>query len=215
MTGPSVLAGKRDAVRADLARVAIDLFTRHSFESVTVEDIARAAGISARTFFRYFPSKDDIVLDLVVRLQDRLIAAFADRPAQEGVVGALHRAYVATATVPRKDRARVLQVGRILVSSPGLRAASYGQPWANRAPIVALAAQRMGTSPADPRPRIITAAMAAVATTEWHAWVDDGETSDPAKRIDAALTALEEGLHALDARTVTENPLLNPYRRSR
>ena len=200
MTGPSVLAGKRDAVRAGLARVAIDLFARDGFEAVTVEEIARAAGISPRTFFRYFPTKDDIVLELGSHLQDRLLTAFAERPEREGAVEALHRAYVATSTVPAGDRARVLRVGRVLVSSPALRSASYGRPWASGAPIVAAVAERMGTSPADSRPRIIAAAMAAVATTEWHAWVDDGGTGDPAIRIDAALTALEEGLRALAAR---------------
>ena len=204
MTGPSVLAGKRDAVRAGLARVAIDLFARRGFEAVTIDEIAQAAGISARTFFRYFPAKEDIVLDLGDRLQARLLAALAERPAREGAVEALHRAYVATSTVPPGERDRVLQVGRVLASSPALRSASYGRPWANGAPIVAQVAVRMEAGLADPRPRIIAAAMAAVATTEWHAWVDDGGTGDPAERIDAALRALEGGLRALEAGDTTE-----------
>jgi AcrR family transcriptional regulator len=200
MTGPSVLARKRDAVRDGLARVAIDLFARHGFEAVTVEEIAKAAGISPRTFFRYFPSKEDIVLELGSRLQDRLLAVFAERPEHEGAVEALHRAYVATSTVPGEERERVLRIGRVLTSSPTLRSASHGRPWVNGAPIVAQVAERMGAGPLDPRPRIIAAAMAAVATTEWHAWVDDEGTGDPAERIDAALTALEEGLRAVEAR---------------
>ncbi len=206
MTEPSVLAGKRDAVRTGLARVAVDLFARHGFEAVTTEEIARAAGISPRTFFRYFPSKEDIVLDLGSRLQGRLLAAFTERPEHEGAVEALHRAYVATSTVLSEDRSRVLQIGRVLTSSPALRSASYGRPWANGAPLVARLAERMGTSPVDPRPRIIAAAMAAVATTEWHAWVDDGGAGDPSERIDAALTALQNGLRGLDAGNAAESP---------
>ena len=210
MTEPSVLAGKRDAVRAGLARIAMDLFARQGFEAVTIDEIAKGAGISARTFFRYFPTKEDIVLELGTRLQDRLLAALAQRPAQEGAVEALRRAYVTTSTVPSEERARVLRIGRVLASSPALRSASYGRPWANGAPLVAGVAERMGAGPADPRPRIIAAAMAAVATTEWHAWVDDGGTGDPAGRIDAALEALEGGLRALEAGDVTED-----HRRSR
>jgi AcrR family transcriptional regulator len=200
----SVLARKRDVVRDGLARVAIDLFARDGFEAVTIEEIARAAGISPRTFFRYFRSKDDIVLELASRLQDRLLSAFEERPPREGAVEALRRAYVVTSTVSPADRDRVLQVGGILSSSPALRSASYGRPWADGAPIVDRVAERMGTRPPDPRPRIIVAAMAAVATTEWHAWVDDGGTGDPAERIDAALEALESGLGALEARTSFE-----------
>jgi AcrR family transcriptional regulator len=206
VTAPSVLARKRDVVRAELARVAIDLFARNGFEAVTIEEIARAAGISPRTFFRYFPSKDDIVLELASRLQDRLLAAFEARPEHEGAVEALRRAYVATSTVAPADRDRVLQIGRILGSSPALRSASYGRPWADGAPLVGRVAARMAAGPPDPRPRIIVAAMAAVATTEWHAWVDDGGTGDPAERIDTALGALERGLAALETRAQAERP---------
>ncbi len=197
--GSSVLAGKRDAVRAGLAGIAIDLFAQRGFDAVTTDEIARAAGISPRTFFRYYPSKDEIVLELGSRLHDRLLAAFDQRPSGEGTVEALRRAYVATSTVLTEDRERVLRIGRVLASSPALRAASSGRPWADGTPLVERVAARMGTAPADPRPRVIAAAMAAVATAEWHAWVDDGGTGDPAERIEAALTALEEGLRTLDA----------------
>jgi TetR/AcrR family transcriptional regulator, regulator of mycofactocin system len=197
MSGRSVLLSKRDAVRAGLARVAIDLFARHGFEAVTIEEIARAAGISPRTFFRYFPSKDDIVLELASRLHDRLLAEFEERPEHESAVEALRRAYVVTSTVAPGERDRVLRVGRILTASPALRSASYGRPWADGAPIVGRVAERMGARAPDPRPRIIVAAMAAVATTEWQAWVDDGGIGDPAERIDAALAMLETGLGGL------------------
>jgi AcrR family transcriptional regulator len=200
MSGRSVLAGKRDAVRAGLARVAIDLFARDGFEAVTIEEIARAAGISARTFFRYFPSKDDIVLELASRLHDRLLFAFDERPEHESTVEALRRAYVVTSTVAPDDRDRVLRVGRILSASPALRSASYGRTWADGAPIVGRVAERMGARGPDPRPRIIVAAMAAVATTEWQAWVDDGGIGDPAERIDTALAMLENGLGGLGTR---------------
>lgn len=200
MKAPSVLASKRDAVRAGLARVAIDLFARDGFEAVTIEEIARAAGISPRTFFRYFPSKDDIVLELASRLHDRLLNAFEERPEHETAVEALHRAYLVTSTVTPEDRDRVLRVGRILSASPALRSASYGRPWADGAPIVGRLAERMGADARDPRPRVIVAAMAAVATTEWHAWVDDGGIGDPAQRIDAALAMLEVGLGGLGTR---------------
>jgi TetR/AcrR family transcriptional regulator, regulator of mycofactocin system len=196
----SVLARKRDVVRDGLARVAIDLFARDGFEAVTVEEIARAAGISPRTFFRYFPSKDEIVLALASRLHDRLLTAFEERPEHEGAVEALRRAYIVTSTVTPADRDRVLRVGRILTCSPALRSGSYGRPWRDGAPIVERVAERMDARPPDPRPRIIVAAMAAVATTEWHAWVDDGGTGDPAERIDAALETLEGGLGALETR---------------
>jgi AcrR family transcriptional regulator len=206
MSEPSVLTRKRDVVRDGLARIAIDLFAKRGFEAVTTEEIAKAAGISPRTFFRYFPSKDDIVLELGARLHDRLLAAFAERPEHEGAVEALRRAYVATSTIPEAERGRLLQVGRVLNSSPALRSASFGRPWVNGAPIVARVAERMGVPPGDPRPRVIAAAMTAVATAEWHAWVDDGGPGNPAERIDTALAALAAGLSALAGAAGPANP---------
>ncbi len=46
--------------RADLGQVAFDLFDQQRFERTTIDDIASAAGIGRRTFFRYFPSKNDV-----------------------------------------------------------------------------------------------------------------------------------------------------------
>jgi len=57
----AVQAGRRRMTsRADLEQVAFDLFERQGFERTTIDDIARAAGIGRRTFFRYFPSKNDV-----------------------------------------------------------------------------------------------------------------------------------------------------------
>src|SRR5262252_10892938 len=55
-------AGRRRVTsRAELEHAAFDLFGRQGFERTTVDDIAAAAGIGRRTFFRYFPSKNDVV----------------------------------------------------------------------------------------------------------------------------------------------------------
>ena len=68
---PSVLSQKREVVHSSLARIALDLFADFGFDRVTVEEIASAAGISSRTFFRYFTSKEEIVLELLSHLSDQ------------------------------------------------------------------------------------------------------------------------------------------------
>jgi AcrR family transcriptional regulator len=197
-TSTSVLARKRDVVRAGIARVAIELFAAQGFDAVTVEEIARAAGVSSRTFFRYFSSKDDVIWAYVTVLHERVAAAFDGRPVQEGAVEALRQAYGSTSRVPRHRRAQVLQVGRILASSEVLRQASYGRTWAAEASLVARVADRMGVSVRDPRPRVIVAAMDAVATAEWHAWVDEGGTGDPSRRVVTVLGLLDSGLSTIE-----------------
>ena len=54
------LGRKRVTSRAELEHVAFELFERQGFDGTTIDDIAPAAGIGRRTFFRYFPSKNDI-----------------------------------------------------------------------------------------------------------------------------------------------------------
>jgi AcrR family transcriptional regulator len=104
----------------------------------------RDAGIARRTFFRYFASKDDVVLQFRRLLDDRLVETLAHRPAGEGAVTALREAFVATPTVRTEpDRAVALQHGRILADAPDLRARSgYRGVEPNR--IVPQLAERMG-----------------------------------------------------------------------
>jgi len=180
-------------VRSSLANIALDLFADFGFDRVTVEEIASAGGISSRTFFRYFASKEEIVLELLSHLSDRLTEACEGRPADEGPIEALRNAYGITSAVAAEDRPRILQVGRILTASPPLPQASYGRPLAGGGRLVANVAARLGVGSSDPRPRILVAAMTAVAVAEWNAWVDEDGRGDPSERIVAALDVLERG----------------------
>lgn len=67
-------ARTRDAVRAQLADLAIELFAEHGYDETTVDDIAVAAGVSKRSFFRYFPTKDDVVFHDLDEIAERVAA---------------------------------------------------------------------------------------------------------------------------------------------
>jgi AcrR family transcriptional regulator len=200
MQAEPLLQRRRRLVRAELGTVAIELFAEHGFDAVTVGDIASAAGISERTFFRYFATKDEVVLDYERRLHERLVHALRARPPAEGPVTALTNAYKATSHVPVEDRARVVQLGRILAAAPTLRAAAHGEQTVPNDALTELVAARMGLHTGDRRPRTVVAAITSVAAAEWTAWVDDGGDGDPAERIGDAIALVEAGLAALDRR---------------
>src|ERR1700737_2370781 len=63
---------KRRAVRGELSEVALRLLTDRGFDSVTIDEIAAAAGVSRRTFFRYFSSKEDVVFPFLAQGATRL-----------------------------------------------------------------------------------------------------------------------------------------------
>jgi AcrR family transcriptional regulator len=200
VTQPETMAARRRRlVRTDLARVAIGLFAERGFDAVTVDDIAAAAGISGRTFFRYFATKDEVVLDYGRHLRERLLTALDDRPPAEGAVTALRNAFLSTSRVSVEDRARFVQIGRILQAAPGLRDLAEAARGTGDEPLVERVAARMGVDPRrDAAPRTIVAAMTAVAGREWRAWVEDGGEGDPAERIAAGLALVERGFASLD-----------------
>ena len=194
---------RRDLIARDIRRIALTLFAERDFAAVSVQDIADAAGMSARTFFRYFASKDDILLDYERHLQARLQAALHARPAREGAVTALRNAYIATSTVAPEEHDAVVARARMLAAVPALRARAHGERAQGSREVAILLANRMAldANPAaavDQRPLVIAAAMSAAAITAWDCWLEAGATDDPSGDIAAALDLLVRGLADFD-----------------
>jgi AcrR family transcriptional regulator len=84
---------KKAATRRDLLRSAARMFAERGYQETTVKDIAAAAGVTERTFFRYFPSKEDLVfaelLDFVPLLKQEIARRPADEPPYTAVLGGL------------------------------------------------------------------------------------------------------------------------------
>jgi AcrR family transcriptional regulator len=111
----------RQAVRAELSRCAMDLFAADGYESTTVAQVARAAGMSERSFFRYFGSKEELALASQEQIGRLLAETLAERPAAEPPWLALRRAFdpIVAAIDDSDGRARRL-VG-MLHGAPELR----------------------------------------------------------------------------------------------
>lgn len=81
MTQDDLKSRKLQLVRDSINDAAVELFAAKGFSETTVEEIAKAAGVSRRTFFRYFTSKDDLLSQAVLALGTSLSAAIATSPA--------------------------------------------------------------------------------------------------------------------------------------
>ncbi|GAB7006033.1 TetR family transcriptional regulator [Nocardioides sp. AN3] len=130
----------REAVRAEVQRQAWLLFAEHGFEATTVDRIAAASGMSRRTFFRYFASKDDLVLSRMVESGTELVSHLAARPAEESPWAALRGAFqvIVERQVANAERSRRLQL--LLRDEPAVRATV--EEWRRRwtaliAPVIA------------------------------------------------------------------------------
>ncbi|MGW7107420.1 TetR/AcrR family transcriptional regulator [Streptomyces xanthophaeus] len=123
---------KKLRTRRQLAATALELFLERGFDAVSVADVAAAAEVSKPTLFRYFPSKEDLVLDRFADHQDEAARIVRERPAGQGPVQALHAHFLA-ALAERDpitglcDHPNVLAFQRLLYStaSLGSRMAHY------------------------------------------------------------------------------------------
>src|SRR6266705_2863077 len=92
-TGVTLRDRARDAIRDEVLTRAWLLFAEQGFAATTIEQVAEAAGMSRRTFFRYFSGKDELVAARLLASGDQLAAALAARPRSEPAWQALRSAF--------------------------------------------------------------------------------------------------------------------------
>ncbi|MBV9857215.1 MAG: mycofactocin system transcriptional regulator [Streptosporangiaceae bacterium] len=193
--------GRRRATsRVELEHVAFGLFAEKGFERTTVDDIAAAAGIGRRTFFRYFPSKNDIpwgAFELELeRMRVRLKACPREVPLMDAIRLALvdfNR--VESAQIPwhRRRMELILRVPALVAHST-LRFAAW------RAVVAEFAAERTGQRPDALAPQAIAHAVLGVAVAAYERWLDDSG-ADLGVLLDSAVrelgAAFADGWHSV------------------
>ena len=187
---------KKARTRAAIREHALRLFREQGYDATTVDQIAEAADVSPSTFFRYFPTKEDVVLqddfDILA------IGSFLEQPPELSLVGAFRAAAKETmASASETELAGLRDTTALIMTVPELRARAMDEYSRTINVIASAAAQRTGRSLDDPA--ILTAAGAIVgvimaATLPWQGLADGEMTpADMFGRIDAALARLDEG----------------------
>ena len=160
---------------AAIERLALELFARHGFAAVTADQIAEAAGISRRTFFRYFRSKEDILLGDRKRFEETLAQALERSPPDAPVIGALRDALVTLSEEVQADvEATRLRV-QLFQQSPQTMSAAAEQQRTYLMRLTPVLARRMGLDgTTDMRPLlIVNLIMSTTAVTLLH-WLSLG-----------------------------------------
>lgn len=139
---------KKARTRRAIEEAALSLFEREGFESTTVEQIAASADVSATTFFRYFPTKAEVLLSDHGQHLPALSAAILDRPAHETELVAVRRA-VLDVWVVAIDPERTARTARIVSASPLLQGLSYQRGFRWLEVIADTLAQRRGLREPD------------------------------------------------------------------
>lgn len=182
--------GRRRATsRAELEQTAFTLFTARGFDATTVDEIAAAAGIGRRTFFRYFPSKNDIPWgafeDELERMRVRLKACPPEVPLMDAIRVALidfNRVTPAQVPLHRRRMELILRVPTLLAHST-LRFTAW------REVVAEFVAERTGCRPDDLAPQAIAHAVLGVAIAAYEHWLND-PGSDLGALLDDAMRQL-------------------------
>jgi AcrR family transcriptional regulator len=180
LTSPDLSPGlrqrKKQRTKDALIEAAMDLFQRRGYDHTSVREITDAVEVSERTFFRYFASKEDLVLSFVRAGAASFAAALAARPQHEDPLTAARQAFhISLRDVAGEvgDVPSYLSVMRLIDSTPSLLAAYLSCVHEKDDEIIRLLASREGVDPAsDRRPRVLAAVIGTLVFLANRDWRD-------------------------------------------
>jgi AcrR family transcriptional regulator len=192
---PAVGLRERKKARTKMAiqEHAMRLFAERGYQATTVEQIAAAAEVSPSTFFRYFPTKEDVVL--YDALDPVLLEAFRAQPADRSPVQALRGAMREVfAELPPEALAMQQERDVLIRSVPELRARMLDEFAKSLQLFAEIVAERVGRRPDDPAVRAVAGAVVGVGISAWYTAGDHASPRDYLAVMDASLAQLEAGL---------------------
>jgi AcrR family transcriptional regulator len=165
-TVPADSAGLRERkkreTRLALHRAALDLVEESGFEAVTTEQIAARAGVSTRTLFNYFPTKESAVLGTSPADLEDYRTLLAGRPADEPILTSIRVLVQSRLSPATQDKALRAQRRRVVLTEPALGPALVGNNIRTENVLTEIVAERLGLSAAaSVRPRVLVAATLA------------------------------------------------------
>jgi AcrR family transcriptional regulator len=185
-------ARKQDVVRGAIWDAAIDLFADTGFEQTTIEDIARAAGVSTRTFFRYFASKNDLMGQGMATYRALLSDAIERAPRSFSALEVVrHTVQEVAAAAAMQPRTR--QIVQIAGSSVAAREAQLSRRAEVEDGVTDAFATRCRRSPRDEMtPRLLTGLTLTILDVTFRAWAKEEKSNIVviAEEIFEALTTL-------------------------
>ncbi|MFE5256030.1 TetR family transcriptional regulator [Streptomyces coelicoflavus] len=186
---PGLRELKKQRTRDLLLRSALELFTERGYEETTVDDIAEAADVSQRTFFRYFASKEDAAFFVSRLAESRFVDAVLARPPEEAPLDALRMALAESWNTIGESVEQLVPLElhmrfyRVVESTPALLAAHLRRATELEEEIARVVAAREGLDiDRDPRPRVVVAVFGAVMRVTERIWSARDDTGLAALR---------------------------------
>jgi AcrR family transcriptional regulator len=174
-----------------LRQAALELFVARGFDNVTTDDIAAAVDVSKTTFYRYFESKEDVLLGNTAERLAAIRQAFEDRPADEPVLVTVRHAITSLVSHYDQTRDAALLKARVMRDSPSVRARNLEQQAAWESVVADFVRSRIPeSSERELRSRVIAATVIASLRATVDYWVDTEGRDQLAGLVDDVLGSL-------------------------
>ncbi|MFJ3583045.1 TetR family transcriptional regulator [Streptomyces sp. NPDC090127] len=188
---------KRQFVSNELTEAALQLLAVKGFDAVTVDEIVAAAGVSKRTFFRYFASKEDVVVqflaDMGTGIRDELAARPADEPPSEALRHAMAVPLEACTDHPDHTE-RALRVVRLILGTPALHARFLERRLRWSDDLAAELTRRLRLDATDLYPRLAAGVALTAFDVTLQRWSAGDGTDDPTALVERAFALLAPAL---------------------
>ena len=188
---PGLRERKKARTRAAIREHALRLFREQGYDETTVEQIAEAAEVSPSTFFRYFPTKEDVVLqdDMDLLWMD----AYRAQPTDLGPIAAMRAALgIGLGSLGAAEVAQLREAMDLAMTVPAVRARMLEELARTTRIIAEAAAERAGKAASDFDAQVLAGAVVGVAMAAW--FDQPGDLDGFANRFERGLALLEAGL---------------------
>jgi AcrR family transcriptional regulator len=185
---------KKAQTRRRLMRAAVRLAARRGWSETTVDDIAAAAGVSPRTFFRYFPTKVDALFGDEPERLAVLERALEEREPGESVLAAVRRGVLEWLTEFMDDPALYVARARLAFENPDILGQALVRFAYLEDVVAAAAAEELRAGDEELSPRLIGAATTAAIRSTSQTWVAREGRGDPREIVNESFDLLERGL---------------------
>ena len=182
---------KRQRLRTDLIQASLKLFGKHGFDVTTVDDIVAAAGVSSRTFFRYFNSKEDVAFDWMREQGEYMLRALMERPPKEPPIESITHVFLQLADYHDANPKRARFLSSLIMETPSLSSRFHDEytKWEDRYIQVL---QRSHTSSAREAftIRVQVAATISAFVVASRTWIKDRGKGPLRAKVEAAFAIL-------------------------
>ena len=181
---------KKQRTEKTIIDAAFRLFGQKGFDAVSIEEIAAAADVAPRTFYRYFPTKEDVVFRDPAAPEAGWRALAEHRPGETDVDFV---ARVMKAALSSHNPQHATQMYILIESTPSLQARMFRIEWEDQKTLIeALLARGTRTRDAEFRARVLAHTIAGVARLGYVSWIQSGRRGPAWKQCEKALAVLRD-----------------------